>query len=221
MPERRRAGALPAPAGRGRGAAAQRLPSPHHPAHRLRAAVHARGGAAGRDLAGRPLHRTADGHRGPAPGDRRAGLGERAHLRPAGVGGRPDQGSDPDPRRAAAALLHPQRAVRQVRPERPRRPGALRRRLSGARRSRRLAAQPSHRRVRPLARRRAPGDYAARYAAHGRRRGWRAGPPSRGAERTRLPDRRGEHTRPGGARPAGGCPPAGARHGRSVGWLKG
>ncbi|MBK9233799.1 MAG: hypothetical protein IPO15_23910 [Anaerolineae bacterium] len=34
-----------------------------------------------------PLRRAADGHRGPAPGDRGAGLGARALLRPAGAGG--------------------------------------------------------------------------------------------------------------------------------------
>jgi hypothetical protein len=124
-PRRRRAGAFPALAGRGRPGAARHLAADHHAAHRLRAAVYPRGRAAGWVLAGEPLRRAAHGHRGPASGDRGAGLGAGALLRPARTGGRPDQGGDPDPWRAAAALLHPERAVRQVRAQRPGRPGAV------------------------------------------------------------------------------------------------
>ncbi len=66
------------------------------------------------------LCRAAHGHRGPAPGDRGAGRGAGALFRTTRAGGRPDQGSDPDARRAAPALLHAERAVCEVRAERPR-----------------------------------------------------------------------------------------------------
>ena len=149
--------------------AARRLPPDHHPAHRLRAAVHPGRTRRWPDAwqAG-PLRRAAHGHRGPAPGDRRAGLGARALLRPAGAGGRPDQGGDPDPRRAAAALLHPERAVRQVRAAAAattgRCPGADYKALGGVVGSLRNRATEEYDQP---AGRRAPGDHAARHAAHG------------------------------------------------------
>ena len=59
---------------------------------------------------------------------------------------------------------------------------------------------------------RAPSDYAAGHAAHGGDGGRRSGPAAGRAERAGVPNGGRKHTGQDGARPAGGCPPAGARH---------
>ena len=81
------------------------------PVRRSRIALHA-------------LCHPADGPGRPARCHRRAGIRACALLRAAGTGGRAHQRGRPDAGRAAAALLHLERAVRQVRAQRSRRPGA-------------------------------------------------------------------------------------------------